>query len=412
METIKKNKIENIVFILLCISIFAYGIAYPIMKLWMFCAVAGIFAIYFAFQSKRIEMDVRIIALIIVMAMIYYHDVEYYIEGETFKVATPIIAFILGSLIVGNRKATANTRVKWAVLSITLGIFVQGVIDFVEKIAAGEATEKVGYNLYGIQMARTALEADLLPMAAMFPVGIIIWRNRKDIKILILTIIVELFLLFLSLKCEGRYSISLMALSTIVVMAVYFFNEWLNLNRSFKKWLMIIICVAIGSGLIGLVAFKLNLFGIYDIYENSYFSRDGGIIHNVRFSMMARGWYNLKLYPLGGWKNDWEGWFTSTHDMWLEYGREFGMSVFLVLGLYLLLTIKDILILSFSRKSKGIEKYMLLAAFIAFNTFYFFEGYSLSHLRMPDMSGLADGAIKAKCCALLLPDMEGICLQR
>lgn len=63
----------------------------------------------------------------------------------------------------------------------------------------------------------------------------------------------------------------------------------------------------------------------------------------------------------------------STSNMWLDYGRDYGILVFVTLFIFFLLTIKDAVILAVNKNVNVFIKAALLALFILTNIYYFID---------------------------------------
>ncbi|MDC7278798.1 hypothetical protein NXH64_04690 [Butyrivibrio fibrisolvens] len=66
----------------------------------------------------------------------------------------------------------------------------------------------------------------------------------------------------------------------------------------------------------------------------------------------------------------------STSNMWLDYGRDYGILVFVTLFIFFILTIKDAIMLAANKHVGIFCKALLLSAFVGVNLYYFVEAFA------------------------------------
>ncbi len=95
-------------------------------------------------------------------------------------------------------------------------------------------------------------------------------------------------------------------------------------------------------------------------------------LHTNRYTAMKEGLWLLIHNHWGNFAGSVIG-PTTTGNMWLDYGREYGILVFITLFIFLILTIKDAIKLACNKQVGIFVKSYLLILFVGLNIFYFVE---------------------------------------
>lgn len=124
--------------------------------------------------------------------------------------------------------------------------------------------------------------------------------------------------------------------------------------KTTKSKIVTCICICLGA--------ILQLFNMSNLKES-------GILKWV----LAQwdGWNSLKNYPWRFNPNIYGDY--STHCMWMDYGRDYGLVVMVLLLVFLVLSIKDVIILAIEKRIPFDEKVLWITSFVGFNIYYLFE---------------------------------------
>jgi len=338
----------------------------------MFCLFGGAFIIYHIFKQKRVLIDNQVMLLIMAMIIIAAHDAQYQLEGEVYKFLAPIIAYMVGLFWLGKKDDESDERAVIGVMVLGFGMYVQAAVDMLfayRELAKGELAS--GWTgIHHIFMARTAYMSNYLLFLGVLFYFLVLYRGRKDkgnlYKLSIVSVLIILSVVN-SLLVRGRMVILDLVVTFMLLTFIYIIeNRRKYISNITKRHLIICIGVVCAVGFLialGKVVLPSN--------EEFFLNRDGGIIHNIRFQVALQGLQLLWANPNGGFITTVDPNITSTHNMWLEYGREFGLGVFIILVFHNLLVLKDIVICC-NRKISSV-KYIIIGAFISLNIFFWFE---------------------------------------
>lgn len=358
-------------FIISAVLLFVYAFSYPVLKLWMFCLFGGVFVIFNIIKQKRVVIDNQVMLLVMAMIIIAAHDAQYQLEGEVYKFLAPIVAYMLGTLWL-EKDDPNDSKAVTGVMMLGCGMYLQAAIDMLfayRELANGELAS--GWTgIFNIFMARTAYMSNYLMFLGVFFYFLVKYKEQKDKynlrKLIIVSVMVALSIIN-SLLVRGRMVILDFILTFILLTIIYIVeNRSAYIKGITKKHLLIgagVVCVAV----LLLIICKIILSSNEDLFLN----RDGGILHNIRFQVALQGLQLLIANPNGGFITTIDPDITTTHNMWLEYGREFGLGVFIILVFHNLLILKDIVICC--SKKIGSVKYLIIGAFISLNVFFWFE---------------------------------------
>lgn len=357
-------------FIISAILLFVYAFSYPVLKLWMFCIPFGVFVIYSMVKNKTLYFDNKCLILVIVMMHIVIHDMPYNFDGEVFKFFAPIVAYLFGKSVLSySDEIMDDNRIQCLIGSLAMGCAAQGILDVIVKIASGNIHEAGWIGLWGIYMVRTAYESNFLLLLAVTAFLVATYKRCGNYKKIIIAIGV-LSLINSIIIMQGRTNVMIF----IVVLVLLYILKYMQQNN-YKKNGILLVSVAIVGGIAFLVYEKLlNVYMTHHNGEDEVFFlfRDGGIFHNIRFEVAKQGLKLLIENPNGGFITTIDPDITSTHNMWLEYGREFGLIVFLLLVMFLAMVIYNLLKMIVKYKEYD-NSLLFLAVFVALNAFYMLE---------------------------------------
>lgn len=376
-----KDKIEDIIFYSSLVSLFVYGLTFPLFNLKLLSAMLCTYCFLVAYTRKQLSVDIGFILIFITYLLIAVMDLHKGNDTRIFFVTLLPFGYMFGKLIVPRDKSIRETRLFILIFALALGLFLHGVLDYY----MGPLYKMPGASNWSEfwtgkeDVSRNVFDFDFVYMTSLFAIVFFMLKKNKvvAITIVILNIIVEIC----TFTGGGRYNICMMILTTAAVLLLYFLSNFRNLSKETKKKIYIS-----GIGIIVVIALvfllvKLNSFGLYDLYSDSYLSRDGGILHNVRFEVIAESMQLMLQEPLGGWKvTAWEKYGAAasynglTHSTQFLYAQEYDIIIFALMTITMLLFIKDIILIAI-KKNKSIVDYLLCALFFNLNVYIFLDTF-------------------------------------
>lgn len=143
-----------------------------------------------------------------------------------------------------------------------------------------------------------------------------------------------------------------------------------------------------------IIAYSLLIYFLHDKKINRWLTSLVAVALLLIFLYMVRGNFRdgrlsaIKEALILGWKNPWGG-FTVTslgintsHCLWLDYFRDYGIMVFTLLIIFELMTIVDAFRLIFIKKDRSLAAIVLATLSIFYSVFYALEGDPLSYIYM------------------------------
>jgi len=248
------------------------------------------------------------------------------------------LSFVFGKWLVGSKKDDSDKNLIVASSVMTIGLFIQGVINYCNHNDGIEISESWnGWNEIwtGNFMSRTVYTYDFLLVASTLFLAVLLFNKKRMISIGILvlniaTIVMDFFL------ARGRLQLVMQVVVTFIMLAIYLFNNRKKTSEKSKKLFFIAVIGFIAIIIIFSVLVAFNIGGVGDKYYNSFLSRDGGILGNVRFKSMAEGLVLTFQQPLGGWETPSLG---IAHNVFLLFAKEYDIIIFFILIVYEVLSL-------------------------------------------------------------------------
>lgn len=291
----------------------------------------------------------------------------YYFDGKTLAMAIVLsievlIIYQIGKVI--NKKNTVNkfcSPVK-SIYCIAGIFFIAAAIDYYKVIVHPELRDyQWDFLWHNTIVPRTQHEFWFILAVSLAPCFIIFKQINNKIRVF--GIIAGLIGLGCSLFMRGRIAFCVFALVLLVCLGIQLFENVKKIK--IHKIISLIITLLIIVILV-IYLFDNNYFGLRARYENSLFSDEGGMIHNVRVEMWKAGMELIKRYPLGGnhievvtghwWK------FHYAHNSWIDIGVCSGIIPFVLIVLYSVYI--TLLLIHMIMKEESYEKYILLSAYM------------------------------------------------
>ncbi|MBE6024856.1 MAG: hypothetical protein E7231_17030 [Cellulosilyticum sp.] len=361
-------KDSSVIKLLSYIWIFFFSLTFQALNMNLILIVSMIFAMLYLLQNKEALNDwaFRFITVAgLIIAIIDFHAGVY--DPLYFALIWP------ASYLIGRFMITGDDPDKEATIGLgvmTLGIFIQGILNYYNHNEGLEVDNGWGgWNEFwtGTFSSRTVYVFDFVFIAAWLIFALIIFKKNKLASIAIIVLNIIAFLCDF-VFARGRLCITMQIVVTGSIGLLYLIKERKNITQRTRK---IVICVAVVAVLALIVfscAVKLDLFGLKGWYDNSFLSRDGGILGNVRYRSIVEGLVETVRHPEGGWNTASLG---IAHNVFLLFAKEYDIFVFALLIGYEIVTVSNAIKLAVQKLSAS--DYLILACFLAVNLYFMIE---------------------------------------
>ena len=360
------EKSKASMYIALCATVFVYGFMYRIIDLRSIFWCALPFCLYYIFDyNSRNSFDLNFLliysATLIVAVISIIRDpmLNTYWSDSKLAWILPTV-YILGKACVGNDDSYLSRRVFGAITSLSFGMFLQAVLDHTRKSATqfdgGAAWFSFWKDDYEV---RTVFDFGLLLMISSFYYA---FKIRKDMVKSLTIGACAIIGLVLNLNGGGRTGL----LVFIINLAICFCIDCIKrrkelskiiINRNYLKTIGIILTII---GLLVVVLF-CGWNKISNVYNMSFWSRDGGIFRNIRVMITVDGIKKAIAIPQGGWEGLYYG---RTHDTWLEFARTYNSFVYVFLLMTIIHVFLQLVNIAFVKKWYEAELYYLVSSLI------------------------------------------------
>ena len=318
------------------------------------------------YLSKKIHVDTESILLFI--GMLAYGIGSKFTPYLTIKCTLlPFLFYFYGvSVLSSQNKADREYRIKALILVLSLGMLLESILNNTQwtpeygrnwpEFWSGQflpATQHVFYNLC---------------ITGMIFYGVIYWRkNRLLNSILVLG---GTYCLWYSLITASRMLVVIFALVLAANIALYFYLNWNN--KASHLYLYILLAILLATAALICVLYVFNIGGFYDYMHSYMWTRDGGILHNVRFQAHLAVLKQLFKYPFGGKLMDLAG-LEYAHNVWLDAANSSGIFPFFLLTAYAALTLYNLIKLIRTQAITHETKYLLVSSYLSLFLFYMVE---------------------------------------
>ena len=321
MEKIKsKITIANIIFVMACGFLAFYGLYYnSLSNVWVMVATIA-FLLFPSFYVGRLRFDINFCFLMetfFVKAMLDQHTGRAWMVPTTM--AMPMLTYLFGKLLVAEKADVKNA----------------------------DETGKVQFTKTYIAMGALSLGTLVL--------GLINWRLTSKSPVRIFGYYSVAFMGDTFYTNNLTYYFNFIFAGSFVVAAlVWLFYKLTDKHEGFVKARPFILA---GLFVIGLVGFVIKY------------------VRTERFLAFKEGVYLIVTKHWGNFGLDLT-YNNSTSNMWLDYGRDYGILVFVTLFIFFILTLKDAIKLALNKHVNIFCKALLLAAYIGLNIYYFVEAFA------------------------------------
>lgn len=346
----------NLVFLFL-LSVHFGGYAEKIVIIWAVLMIGVALALH---QGLEIDKVFWVLAI----AMVWHgwifgqqpiHQSDYWKIRFHFSAAVfpPLLMYLMSQQMVWKRK---QEQIEILILSICIGTFIYSILNYSVYLQEGFLPEGRVWNEFWTHTSRYATEFSYwgVFIAGLVGYAFSCFTERKwlrGITVCILIIVENAIQIIVDNRMVIMITVVAMALSMLLY--IYF-------NRRNRKKLMLLFLTFLFAIIIIFAIVAANVGGIRDTaYYNHFFTRDGGIIRNVRFQMI---WEAILQIP-----SHWKGGGTMVaagipviHNYWLQVANDTGIFPF---GLWMIFNIAFIISLIKCVKNPRISirmKYMIV----------------------------------------------------
>jgi len=345
-------KWANVIFLFL-FSLHFFNFPDKYIILW--CMFAGI---VFYLQNKKTGLDITFLFLTLAVMLngigtLYYLGEELsYTWKDIIKLVVPTILVYPFAKQVAYEKNDRDIEV--ILLTIVVGTFLYSLLNHYSYIFYGN-----GLRMWSEFWTKYRMNATHHSYWGCFIAGILgygIWClfNKKCFK----GILIVCFVLienYIQIVVGNRMVLCVTALSLLMSLVLFLF-----LNLKNKKKIKFVVFGGIIVIVVLVAAISLNVFGIRSSeYFQNFFTRDGGIMNNIRFRMIYEAITMLPSHWKGG-ANMWAaGWYW-VHNYWLQVANVSGIIPFILWMIVNIGAVIDTIKLIKSRYINDQIKYILI----------------------------------------------------
>lgn len=355
----------------------------------------------FAIASGKIRLDIGDAFIFTGMLLFMWMYRGWFTEGLAYAFMC-LSVYQAGKCIAGRGESPNDgvVRAMYMTVMMACAFLARGLLnyDYIVKWKRGLKVFwfriRIEHDIYDDTIVRTEQAFYLVLMSCLLICFAFI-LVKKSVAVGLAGIVLASLSVWLDVYKKGR----MVACCAIVTIGVVLIAAGIEKKLYKRRWIQITGAVALIAVIAFIGAIALNLFGLHDMYEKSFWVRDGGILGNVRFRIMKNALTEMVRHPLTG--SDEALFFTEkeqissmAHNSWLDVGMQSGIVPFLLTVAF---TVTNVISLfNIWRKSEDIYKYVLIAGFIGLTLYNMFEpailNYFLFWIAEVFVGGLANGA--------------------
>ncbi len=354
----------------------------------------------FVIMRKRITIDWGDILLFIGMLVFKWIWGDLFFDGLRYAFMV-IMVYQIGRYITEKRDNfstyvkgnESETLTLYSLFAVSMTLFVRGLLNYSYLLSHNESIERGRWPIWNSSnlepVPRTQQEFYLVMMGCLLVYWVLIIRENHLIGSV--GVIVSCLSVGLGMITDGRMAFGC-CLSAFVISAIAVSIEKRIIKR--KSFQSLIVILFLGFCIFHTLL-NNNIFGLADWYNNSMWSKQGGLFHNVRFSLMKQSIELLKDYPWGHCDvlliEDESIKTMYAHNSWLDIGKSSGLIPMVLTICFTLTNVFYLIVLCL--KSKSIVRYLLLATFTGMTMYNMFEPAILANYSYWNMEILIGGMI-------------------
>ena len=353
-----------------------FGISQQI--LWKILAVDFLFLLFFLLSSKKIVVDLSGLAL---LAGMYIHSKSY--DDVSLRPAVALIPFFLycitKSLMILNTNMRLIEKTRQLVLALTIGMFINSLLNDMEYFIWGFSNGRRWTEFW----SKWDIPATQQVFWQLLIVGLtfyFMYYLKTHTILYSILLIGSLFSIWFSLITKSRMLIVIFGIVLIVNILLFFYLNWKKdyIRHIFKLLLLTIAIVAV----VFLCLWITNFNDCRNLFENSIWSRDGGILHNIRFQAQLDAIRQLLKYPSGGRQMELASGLYFVHNVWLDMANASGIFSFFLICVYTIFTFINMFKLIIHKRINPESKYLLVSAYFSLWLYYMVETALDAHLML------------------------------
>ncbi len=363
------NENDNKIFAIGCVGLFIFSMMFPALPHIAIMIFLLLFAVLTVFQKNEMYRDWLFYLVFISSFGIALIDWHASVPDNLKLIIVWPLSFIFGKYIVGNDGVKDERRTSIAAATMAIGLCTQGFINYANHNDGLEASVSWdGWNEIwtGNLMSRTVYSYDFILIAGALFLVFLIYKTNRILASAILGLNIITFVLEV-VFAKGRLQFCMQVALTFLMLVIITIKNRNKLSDKTKKTIRIAFVVIIIFMIILFALVSLNVFGLKTMYANSFLSRDGGILRNVRFRSIAEGLVLTIQQPLGGWNTPSLG---IAHNVFLLFAKEYDIIIFALLIAFEVLSIIKGLVLISKQNTSYVEYYlfaMLMGFLLYFN---------------------------------------------
>ena len=357
-----EQKIEKIlygagIFFLAVMSVGFWGISvkYVLLILFALCAAYGI--IY-----KKLYLDIEMFFL---LSGMFIYSIGAGNETDWIIKITllPFLFYVYGKVILPEQdKSTCKYRTKMVVIVLSLGLLISSILNAVSYYKYGFENGRAWKEFWtGILLPATQHVFWNLIIVALVFYGIYYWKRSRFLNSVL--VLGGLWSVWFSLLTGSRITVLVFGIVFLLNIILYCCFNWKDERK--KGY---IIKGLIGSAVLSVLLaamYMLNVGGIFTPIKESYmWTRNGGILHNIRFQAQLTILKQLFAHPFGGREIEAELYYA--HNVWLDMANSGGLLPFVLILVYTIFSAVNLFKFVLRQDISQEIKYLLVSAYTSF----------------------------------------------
>lgn len=341
----------------------AIGVKYILVGVIVLCVAQEIF-------NKKIFLDKEVIVL---FAGMFIYSVISQVSAEWVIKLTllPSLFYYYGkSIIIMQDQNGRNQRSKVAIVVVALGLFIGSILNAVSWYQYGFENGRVWGEFWTGQIlpATQHIFWSLLIIALVF-YGIYYWKKSPILNGIF--VLGGLWSVWFSLVTGSRTIVLIFGIVLLLNIILYCYFNWKDEKKKSCIIKYVIIMAVISVLLVA--AYIVNIGGIFTPLKDSYmWTRNGGILHNIRFQAQLSVFKQLFHHPFGGNHMEVAG-LSSAHNVWLNIANTSGVLPFSLIVVYTIFMFWNLVKFVKRQKTAQEIKYLLVSVYISLFLYYMVE---------------------------------------
>ena len=172
---------------------------------------------------------------------------------------------------------------------------------------------------------KTHYEFYLIIWGSLLTFWLILFKQNKKVSAIVGAII-SLFSVIVSVYGMGRLTFG----CTVGTMALVFVLVMIDNKGYQSRWIWIVVGIFTLVAVALYIGIQFNVAGMGDLYADSNWSRGGGILHNVRFTIFKNAILLIIEHPFGHYDDLIWQWYYAAHNSWLDIALRGGVISFIL----------------------------------------------------------------------------------